>query len=222
MLEILKIEDLRCVQFLRNGRVRVSFFEKETRDRFLSEGMLFGDQAIPVTQDGQEVTVVYIRDLPYEVPSDDLMDFFSSYGEVLTAELSVAAKYPDLCNGNRIIKMVLDEDLPHFLSVCGCPCRVWYRGQPIQCFVCRELGHRAQSCPLSGRCRYCHQVGHMARDCAQAWDPPPSAVPDDSSMSDCTSIVDRAPETEPDPPADLDNLLILNLLFRHLLILSLL
>ena len=45
----------------------------------------------------------------------------------------------------------------------------------------------------------------MARDCAQAWDPPPSAVPDDSSMSHCTTIVDRAPETEPDRPADLDN-----------------
>ena len=27
LLESLKIEDLRCVQFLRNGRVRVSFFE---------------------------------------------------------------------------------------------------------------------------------------------------------------------------------------------------
>ena len=128
LLEILKIEDLRCVQFLRNGRVRVSFFEKETRDRFLSDGMLFGDQAIPVTQDGQKVTVVYIRDLPYEVPSDDLMDFFSSYGEVITAERSVAAKYPDLCNGNRIIKMVLDDDLPYFLSVCGCQCRVRYCG----------------------------------------------------------------------------------------------
>ena len=27
LLEMLKIEDLCCVQFLRNGRVRVSFFE---------------------------------------------------------------------------------------------------------------------------------------------------------------------------------------------------
>ena len=35
LLEILQIEDLRCVQFLRNGRVRVSFHEKETRDHFL-------------------------------------------------------------------------------------------------------------------------------------------------------------------------------------------
>ena len=206
LLESLKIEDLRCVQFLRNGRVRVSFLEKETRDRFLSEGMRFEDQEIPVTKDGQKVTVVYIRDLPYEVASDDVIDFFSSYGEVLTAERSVAAKFPSLCNGNRILKMILNQDLPYFLSVCGCQCRVWYRGQPIQCFVCREVGHRAQSCPLSGRCRCCHQVGHMARDCGRAWDPPPPTVDaDDSSMSDV--VTDRVPESDPvdkprAPPVD--------------------
>ena len=206
LLESLKIEDLRCVQFLRNGRVRVSFLEKETRDRFLSEGMRFEDQEIPVTKHGQKVTVAYIRDLPYEVASDDVINFFSSYGEVLTAERSVAAKFPSLCNGNRILKMILNQDLPYFLSVCSCQCRVWYRGQPILCFVCREVGHRAQSCPLSGRCRCCHQVCHMARDCGRAWDPPPPTVDaDDSSMSDV--VTDRVPESDPvdkprAPPVD--------------------
>ena len=79
------------MQFLRNGRVRVSFYQEDVRDRYLSEGFRFGDQDIPVTRDGQNVTVVYICDLPYEVPSDDVVDFFSSYGEVLTVERSVAA-----------------------------------------------------------------------------------------------------------------------------------
>ena len=181
LLEIFNVEDLRCLQFLRNGKVRVSFREKEVRDHYLVEGMRFGDQDIPVTKDGQKVSVLYIRDLPYEVSSDELVDFFSNYGEVLTVERSVAESFPNLCNGNRVLKMILNEELPYFLSVCGCQCRVWYRGQPIQCFVCRELGHRAQACPLSGRCRHCHQVGHMARECARAWDPHPSvsAVPAD-------------------------------------------
>ena len=135
LLEILQIEDLRCVQFLRNGRVRVSFYQEDVRHRYLSEGFRFGDQDIPVTRDGQNVTVVYICDLPYEVPSDDVVDFFSLYGEVLTVERSVAANFPNLCDGNRILKMILNQDLPYFLSVCGCQCRVWYLGQPIQCFV---------------------------------------------------------------------------------------
>ena len=207
LLQILNPEDLRCVQFLRSGRVRVSFFEKADRDHFLSEGMRLDDQDIPVTRDAEKVTVLYIRDLPYEVATDDVVDFFSSFGEVLTVERSVAAETPNLCNGNRVLKMVLNEDLPYFISVCGYQCRVWYRGQPIQCFVCRQSGHRAQACPLSGRCRYCHQVGHMARDCVQAWDPTPPAVPavirpdvdeSDSStiMADESSVV---PDSDPIP-----------------------
>ena len=105
------------MQFLRNGRLRVSFHEKETHDHFLSEGMRFEDEDIPVTKYGQKVTVLFIRDLPYEVASDDLIDFFSSYDEVLTVERSVAASFPNLCNGNIILKLILNEDLPHFLSV---------------------------------------------------------------------------------------------------------
>ena len=141
LLEILHVEDLRCVQFLRNGKVRVSFREKDVCGHYLVEGLRFGDHDIPVTKDGQKVTVLYIRDLPYEVPSDDLVDFFSNYGEVLTVERSVAVNFPGLCNGNRILKLILNEDLPYFFSVCGYQCRVCYRGQPLQCLVCRERGH---------------------------------------------------------------------------------
>ena len=190
LLQILRPEDLRCVQFLRSGKVRVSFREQADRDHFLSEGMRLDDQDIPVTRDAEKVTVIYIRDLPYEVASDDVIDFFSTHGEVLTVERSVNADFPTLCNGNRIVKMVLNEDIPHFLSIGGYQCRAWYRGQPIQCIVCRDFGHRAQDCPLSGRCRYCHQPGHMARECSRAWVQVPSTVPDDSSVSDSATIVE--------------------------------
>ena len=209
LLQILNAEDLRCVQFLRGGKVRVSFREQADRDHFLSEGMRLDDEDIPVTRDAEKVTVLYVRDLPYEVASDDLVDFLSTFGEVLTVERSVAADTPNLCNGNRVLKMVLKDDLPYFISICGYQCRVWYRGQPIQCFVCRQLGHRAQSCPLSGRCRYCHQVGHMARNCAQAWDPTPPAVShvirtdvDESSVSDSGTIIadeTSVPDSDPIP-----------------------
>ena len=207
LLEILHVEDLRCVQLLHNGKVRVSFREKDVRDHYLVEGLRFGDHDIPVTKDGQKVTALYIRDLPYEVPSDDLVDFFSNYGEVLTMESSVAVNFPGLCNGSRILKLILNEDLPYFLSVCGYQCRVWYCGQPLQCLVCRERGHRAQSCPLSGRCRYCHQVGHMARDCGRASDPHPSvpvdADVDVASVSDSATVIEDECDPEPvDKPSD--------------------
>ena len=49
LLEILHIEDLRCVQFLRNGKSRISFREEEVRDLYLEEGLRFGEHDIPVT-----------------------------------------------------------------------------------------------------------------------------------------------------------------------------
>ena len=76
--------------------------------------------------------------------------------------------------------------------------------------MCRQFGHRAQYCPLSGRCRYCHQVGHKARECARAWDPLPS-VPDisvdgdvdTSSVSDSATVIGDECDPEPvDKPSD--------------------
>ena len=107
LLQIFQPDSLRCVQFLCSGKIRVTFREKAVRDHHLSEAVRFEDQDIPVTRDPDKVTVLYLRDLPYEVSGEDVFDFFSIYGEVLAVERSVAAEFPDLCNGNCIVKMVL-------------------------------------------------------------------------------------------------------------------
>ena len=99
--------------------------------------------------------MLYLRDLPHEVHTEDLRDFLSAYSRVLVMERSMCADFPLLFDENRVIKMILEKDLPYFLTVFGFECRLWYRDQPIQCFLCREQGHRAQSCPLSGRCCRC-------------------------------------------------------------------
>ena len=87
LLQILKPDELRCVQFLRGGKVRVSFKDRAVRDHHLSEGIRFAGHDIPVTRHAEKVTTVYLRDLPYEVAGDDVFDFFGAYGEVLTVEL---------------------------------------------------------------------------------------------------------------------------------------
>ena len=82
MLEIVEPEDLKCVQFLCGGKVRLSLEEKSVRDYNISEGLRFNGQDIPVTRDAEKLTIVYLRDLPYEVAGDDVYDFFSSYVDV--------------------------------------------------------------------------------------------------------------------------------------------
>ena len=157
------------------------------------------DHDIPVTKDHEKLSVLYLRDLPHEVHADDVKDFFSAYGTVLVMERLKNADFPLLFDGNRVIKMILEKDLPYFLTVFGFECRLWYRDQPIQCFLCREHGHRAQSCPLSGRCRRCRQPGHVARECRQAWDSvsrvDPPNVPESDSVPDPEELpsVDKPP-----------------------------
>ena len=195
LLQKFEPDEVRCVQFLRGGKARVTFRKASARDYWLTKVLHLKGHDVPVTRDGEKLSVLHLRDLPYEVHADDLQDFFSAYGTVLAMERSTNADLPSLCDGNRVIKMILEKDLPYFLTVFGFECRLWYRDQPIQCFLCREHGHRAQACPLSGRCRRCHQPGHVARECSQAWgsvsrvvaDPVPVPV-DPLSVSEPVSV----------------------------------
>ena len=113
---------------------------------------------------------------------------------VLVMERSTCADFPLLFDGNRVIKMILEKDLPYFLTVFGFEYRLWYRDQTIQCFLCREHGYRAQSCPLSGRCRRCR---HVARECPQAWGPVSRVDPSSVPESDSVPIVSADPEELP-------------------------
>ena len=74
-------------------------------------------------------------------------------------------------NGNRLVKILLAEDIPCLVRVEDCDCRDWHPGQPFQCSICRGSSHRAPACALSGLCRCCRQPGHMTRECKQAWGP---------------------------------------------------
>ena len=85
------------------------------RDYHLSEGIRFAGHEIPVTRNAEKVVTVYFRNLPYDVAGDDVFDFFGAYGEVLTVERSVSPDFPSLCIGNRVVKMILKENLPYFI-----------------------------------------------------------------------------------------------------------
>ena len=232
VLEIVKPEVLKCAQFLQGGKVRLSFKEKSDRDHILYEGLCVDGVDIPVTEHGKKLTTVYLRDLPFEVSSDDLYAFFADYGDATTIERSTSSTCSSLFDRNRVVKIVLDREIPYFLSVLGHDCRAWYRSQTPECSVCREPGHSSRSCPFSGLCLRFRQPGHRAKECGRAWgpallsssdasapvenvvptsDPVPSDVnSDDSCMSDSTIVPESDPvnivaasPVDPVPAADL-------------------
>ena len=171
VMKSLDAEKVLGVQFLRAGRIRLTFDDPETCSTVLKDGLDLGDVTVQLFPADDRVRLVHLRDLPVEVDHDNVSTFFSAYGEVLSVDHCYFEEYPSVCNGNRIVKILLTQDIPCFVEVEVCNCRDWYPRQPAHCSICREFGHRAPACSLSGRCRRCHQPGHVARECTQAWGP---------------------------------------------------
>ena len=172
VMKSLAADKVLAVQFLRAGRVRLTFQDSETCSQVLKDGLDFGDFSVDLLPADDRLRTVHVRDLPVEIEEEAVLSFLSGYGEVLSVSHCFFDEYPNVRNGNRVAKVLLDRDIPQFTEIDGCNCRIWYPRQPPQCSICREFGHRAPACPLSGRCRRCHQPGHMARECTQAWGHP--------------------------------------------------
>ena len=175
VMKSLDADKVLAVQFLRAGRVRLTFQDPETCAQVLKEGLDLGDVSVQLLPADDRLCTVHLRYLPVEIGEEVVSSFLTEFGEVLSVSHCFFDDYPTVRNGNRVAKILLDRDIPQFVEVDRCNCRVWYLRQPAQCSVCREFGHRAPACPLSGRCRRCHQPGHMARECTQAWGPSLSA-----------------------------------------------
>ena len=187
----------------------MSFKEKSGRDHLLYEGLCVDGVDIPVIEHGKKLTIVYLRDLPFEVSSDDLYDFFAHYRDVATIERSTSATCSSLFDGNRVVKIVLNKEIPYFLSVLGHDCRAFYRNQTPECLICRESGHRSQSCPFSGLCLRYRQPAHRAKECGWAWGPAllsssdaPAPVENAGSVLDPSVPDPSVPTSDPDPSDD--------------------
>ena len=189
---------VQAVQFLRAGKVRLTFQDSE----ILKDGLDLGDVSVQLSPADERLRTIHLRDLPIEIDQDVVSGFFAEFGEVLSVDHCFFNDYPATRNGNRMARVLLDRDIPHFVEIDGCSCRVWYSRQPAQCTICRQSGHRAPACPLSVRCR---QPGHVARECTQAWGSPSpvltTLVPPDHAMEteDATSSSSAVPDPLPDP-----------------------
>ena len=122
-----------AVQFLRAGKVRLTLDDPVTYSSILKNGLDLGDVTVQLCPADERMRSVHLRDLPVEVDHESVSSFFSAYGEVLYIDHCFFEEYPSVRNCNRIIKILLTEEIPCFVEINSCACRVWYPRQPAQC-----------------------------------------------------------------------------------------
>ena len=165
LVKSLDLPNVRGIQFMPYGVVRVTYKEPAQCDAAHAGGILFRGTALRTTPVDSRTRLVYVRDLPLEVPDDCLQVYLRAFGVVHSCSRQTYPGMPDVSTGTRLVKVTLTKDLPSFARVSGYDVRFWYQGQPQACPVCRSYGHRVKDCPFNGLCRRCRQPGHMAREC---------------------------------------------------------
>ena len=174
-----------AIQQCPNRIARVTFEEggEAAKADFQDEGSIriFGVEC-EVVSPAPPVEKVLVYNFPYENSDGPVHRVLSDFGLVEGISYQTWVGLPGIHTGTRVVKMVRSSPIPRSLVIGGVRCKIWYRGQPVTCDVCREGGHVAAKCPNKGRCFHCRQQGHMARDCPDrsgfygggAWGPLPN------------------------------------------------
>ena len=190
LLSKLDVSDVSCVQFMPNGYVRLTFTSMEARsDAFLS-GVFYDTLRLRVFEAQPSVFNVYVHHLPFEVPDRALEEVLSGFGVIHSITEQTFPGSP-VYNGSCVVKMTVTSAIPANLRVLRYPCRVFYKDQPMSCFICKK-SHRASNCPLRDVCRRCHQPGHFAKDCTD--------VPVPAASSSAPAAPPPAPAASPSAP----------------------
>ena len=201
LVKSLDLPNVRGIQFMQNGVVRVTYKEPAQCDAALTSGIRFRGAALRTSPVDSRTRLVYVRDLPVEVPVDGLRVYLRAFGVIHSVSMQTYPGMPQVFTGTRVVKVTLAKDLPSSARVSGFDVRFWYQGQPQACPVCRSYGHRVKDCPFNGLCRRCSQPGHMARECSfrrsSVSTPAASSVPD---VSDPVAGADPSISEDEDDP----------------------
>ena len=160
---------VRCIQRFRSGQVDVTFTRSDLRDLFLSKASIMIRQRPayprPAWQSGTFVTV---RDAPWELPDELIVQRLGEYGEVHSWRRAYnQSLLPEkVHDGRRVLRMTVQRDIPSFMKFGPYLVRVFYPEQPRVCWKCASPDHIGKDCP-EFYCFNCDQPGHTARFCEE-------------------------------------------------------
>ena len=201
--ECINFEKLSAIQFCPRGLIRITFKNVSDKEDFARLGSLALDgHDLSVTPSDEPPSLVYVHYFPAEGDDARICDELSKYGEIVSIKHQSFSGIPGLLTGSRILSMVLSDPVPAEFRIDDYPVRVWYRGIPPFCQICKVNGHKAADCQFNGKCRRCGSPDHKAHACTRPWgqsvvpmevavpvvvpDPPETVVPavSDSSVLD--------------------------------------
>ena len=137
---------------------------------------------------------------PFEGDNQHVSKALSPFGTLQDIRHQEWSNVEGVPTGTRLVKVIRQHHIPRFNFIDGFKCKVWYKDQPLECEICHQ-GHKANVCPLRGKCLRCRQAGHFVAECPNPpWnhdDPAPAAASADASASaapssagDTSSVVD--------------------------------
>lgn len=192
------------IQFIPNGRIRVTSTSVEYRNIILAKKFLRIDDLheLQIMESDSPVTTVYVHYLPPEAGDVGIRLMFAPFGKVLIVTNQHFSGFKQISTGTRIVHMTLEHHIPFQCNIQGYPCRVWYAGQPLKCTICKGA-HKAADCPDRNKCKRCHQSGHFAKDCKNAWGTTPQApnVHADAPPPATHTPIPDPPTSDPSAPA---------------------
>ena len=186
--ESIDFEKLSAIQFCPRGLIRITFKNASDKEDFARMGSLALDgHDLSVTSSDKPPSLVYVHYFPAEGDDALICDELRKYGEVIGIKHQNFSGIPGLLTGSRILTMLLSDPVPAEFRIDDYPVRVWYRGIPPFCQICKINGHKAADCQFNGKCRRCGSPDHKAHACVRPWGH--SAVPTEAAV----------PEVVPDP-----------------------
>ena len=92
----------------------------------------------------KSTTIVVWGGVPYGLPKEAVTNAVGKYGAISGYK---AITHKGYSMSKFRLEIELRQDIPSRINVQGNPINVIYKNQPQSCFVCREAGHEAKSCP---------------------------------------------------------------------------
>ena len=92
----------------------------------------------------KSTAIVVLDQFPYGLPKEAVTNVIAKYGTVSGYK---AITHKGYHMSKFRLEIELRQDIPSRINVQGNPINVFYKNQPRSCFICRQAGHEAKTCP---------------------------------------------------------------------------